>query len=259
MLENYVVIDLEMTGLNAKTDKILEVGAVRVREGCAAETFGTLICQKEPLSPKITELTGITDAMAQEGRNLDEALNAFMEFLGEEILVGQNVIFDYSFLKQWAVNHSRSFERQAADTLKLARKFLPREQKKDLESLCRYFGIAQRNAHRALDDAYETHLVFEKLKACYGAEHGEDFVPKPLLYKAKKQSPATEHQKKYLRAYAAHYGIALPKDPDGLTKSEASRMTDRLILQYGKMPAGKCPGGTIPAVRNPKACRKAFL
>lgn len=105
---------------------------------------------------KVTELTGITEAMVQGGMEKEEAMRQFFEFIGEDIIVGQNVIFDYGFLKQWAVNHNMPLERNAVDTLKLARKFLPKEQKKDLESLCACFGVKRENAHRAFDDAYET-------------------------------------------------------------------------------------------------------
>ena len=135
MLCDYVVIDLEMTGLNAKRDRILEVGAVRIREGQPAETFSEIVCPKVTLTKTVTELTGITNEMAAEGKDLDETLKQFLAFLGNDLLVGQNVIFDYSFLKQWAVNHKLPLEKQAVDTLKLARKFLPKDQKKDLESL----------------------------------------------------------------------------------------------------------------------------
>lgn len=235
MIESYVVIDLEMTGLNAKKDRILETGAVRVRGGRVVESCSALICPGVKVSPEVTELTGITQEMADHGRDPEAAMAEFFKFLGEDVLVGQNVIFDYSFLKQWAVNHKFSFERKAVDTLKLARKFLPAEQKKDLESLCLKFGIIRQNAHRALNDALETQQVFERLREEYGSEE-EAFAPKPLLYKAKKQSPATERQKEYLRNYAEYFGIPLTQEPDGMTKSEASRLTDRLIAQHGKLP-----------------------
>ena len=153
MLEDYVVIDLEMTGLNAKTDAILEVGAVRVRDGRQTETYGAILKCGRELSERVVELTGITPEMAADGREPEEAMQEFFTFLGDDVLVGQNVIFDYSFLKQWSVNHGQTFERNAVDTLKLARRFLPAEQKKDLESLCTYFGIGRERAHRALDDA----------------------------------------------------------------------------------------------------------
>jgi len=235
MLRDYVVIDLEMTGLNAKTDKILEVAAIRVREGQETECFSAIVDSGVGLSDKVVELTGITQEQADAGMAYDETIQKFLEFIGEDVLVGQNVIFDFSFLKQWAVNHKMVLEKQAVDTLKLARKFLPPEQKKDLESLCAYFEIPRVNAHRALDDARETMQIFERLKQLYGKEQEVVFAPHPLQYKAKKQSPATERQKQYLKRFAQYHRITLDKFPVTMTKSEASRLTDQLIAQYGKM------------------------
>lgn len=239
MLKDYVVIDLEMTGLNAKTDKILEVAAIRVRDGRAEESFSAIVNPGVALSEKVTELTGITQEQAENGAPLDETLQEFLAFLGDDVLVGQNVIFDFSFLKQWAVNHKLVLEKRAVDTLKLARQFLPAEQKKDLESLCAYFEIPRVNAHRALDDARETAQIFEKMKVAYGNEQEAAFIPKPLLYKAKKQSPATARQKEYLKRFALYHGIKLPEISPAMTKSEASRLTDQLIARYGKMKASE--------------------
>ena len=160
---------------------------------------------------------------------------AFLDFIGEDILVGQNVIFDYSFLKQWAVNHKRTFERNAVDTLKLARKFLPQEQKKDLASLCSYFGIERVHAHRALDDVMETQQIFEQMQKMYEAGATEAFRPYPLQYKVKKQSPATPQQIKYLKQFVEFHGIPMPEIYEDATRSEISRLTDQLIAQYGKM------------------------
>lgn len=236
MIEDYVVIDLEMTGLKAKTDKILEVGAVRVRNGVVEDTFSAIIKQPEKLPEEIVNLTGITDEMAEMGEESENVMEEFFAFVGDEILVGQNIIFDYSFLKQWAVNHKFSFERKAVDTLKLARKFLPEEEKKNLENLCRYFGIERSNAHRALDDAIETAQIFEALKKVYGEENEESFEPKPLQYAAKKQSPATPRQIRHLQEFAVYHNIELPRSLEGITKSEASRLTDQLIAKYGRIP-----------------------
>lgn len=236
MIENYTVIDLEMTGLNAKTDAILEVGAVRVRGGEIADTYSALLRTGRKLPEKVITLTGITEEMMQAGQEPEVAMTEFFAFVGEDVLVGQNLIFDYSFLKQWAVNHKFAFERNAVDTLKLARKFLPQEQKKDLESLCVYFDVEREQAHRALADAIETYRIFEKIKERFGETDAGAFVPHPLIYKAKKQTPATGRQIEYLKKYAAYYQIELPQSLDGLNRSEASRLTDRLIAKYGKMP-----------------------
>lgn len=152
------------------------------------------------------------------------------------MLVGQNVIFDYSFLKQWSVNHGQAFERNAVDTLKLARRFLPAEQKKDLESLCTYFGIGRERAHRALDDAMATGIVLERLKQEYGTAQPEAFLPYALCYRTKKQTPATGRQMDGLKKYAAHYGIPETEIPEQMTRSEASRLLDRWIAVHGRMP-----------------------
>jgi len=102
MLEDYCVIDLEMTGLNPKHHKILEVAAVRVRKKEIVSECSMLIRQHQLLEEKITELTGIDQEMLAGAKEEDEVLDHFFGFLGEDILVGQNVIFDYSFLKQAA-------------------------------------------------------------------------------------------------------------------------------------------------------------
>ena len=235
MLKEYVVIDLEMTGLNVKTDRILELGAARVRDNAVTETFSAVINPKVQLSEKIVQLTGITNEMAEAGKDYDSTIKEFLDFLGDDILAGQNIMFDYSFLKQWAVNHNLSFEKKAVDTLKLARKFLPEEQKKDLASLCVYFGIARKNAHRALDDVLETQKILEQLKLFYGEAEPDAFTPGQLQYRVKKQTPATPQQMKYLQRFCEYHKISMPELKEGVTRGEVSRLTDRLITQYGKI------------------------
>ena len=98
MLKDYVVIDLEMTGLNAKCDRILELGGVRVREGKVVDTFSEIVNPGVKISEQITELTGITNEMAEQGKPQKETIASFLSFMGEDVLVGQNIMFDYSFL-----------------------------------------------------------------------------------------------------------------------------------------------------------------
>ncbi len=238
-----MVIDLEMTGLRVKTDVILEVGAVRVRQCRAADTFSALLRTENPIPGEVSSLTGITGEMAQKGRDPEEAMADFFAFLGDDPLVGQNIIFDYSFIKQWSVNHDFIFERNAVDTLKIARHFLGEGQKKDLESLCAHFSIDRKHAHRALDDALATWRLFECLKAAYGKTEEALFTPRPLYCKVKKQMPVTPRQLAYLKKYAQYYGIELPPHPERMMRSDASRLTDRLIVQYGRLPKEKSGAG----------------
>ena len=235
MLEDYCVIDLEMTGLNPKHHKILEVAAVRVRKKAIVSECSMLIRQHQLLEEKITELTGIGQEMLAGAKEEDEVLDHFFGFLGEDILVGQNVIFDYSFLKQAAINRKMSFERKAADTLKIARRCLPALEKRTLDALCGYYGIEIGHHHRALDDAKATYLLYERLEKEFGAVQADVFEPKPLIYKAKRQTPATARQKKHLKELADYHKINLNLEWETLTRNEASRQVDRIISQYGRM------------------------
>jgi DNA polymerase-3 subunit alpha (Gram-positive type) len=227
-MQDYTVIDLEMTGLAPKRDHVIEIGAVKVRGGRITDTYGTLVQSGHPISKEVTELTGITQEMADAGEAEDEAMRRLLSFIGEDVLVGHNISFDYSFLKQWAVNQRMPLELRACDTLKIARMLLPGGQSKKLESLCAYLGIKRENAHRALDDAVETQQIFERLKEL-GAEKQELFEPRVLTYKAKRQTPATAHQKERLREFMEERQIAADTVCwETLTRSEASRLQDQI-------------------------------
>lgn len=236
MINEYVVIDLEMTGLSAKTDQIIEIGAVKIKDNQIVETMDCLVNPNCKIPTRVVELTGITDEMARSGADRDEAVKMLLDFMEGHILVGQNVNFDYSFLKQWAVNHKQPLEAKACDTLKIARVLLPSDQPKKLENLCQYFGIERAREHRALDDAMETWQVFEKLKELGQNLENADtyFEPRQLTYRAKKQSPATPRQVQRLKEYREKHQITDEINWENLTKSEASRIMDKYILVYGR-------------------------
>lgn len=233
-VQDYTVIDLEMTGLAVKKDKIIEIGAVRVREGEVTGTYGTLVNPGRPVPQKVVELTGITDEMACSGLPEDEAVVALLDFIGDDVIVGHNVIFDYSFLKQWAVNQRRPLELSACDTLKLARTLLPKEQPKCLEELCGYFHIEREHAHRALDDALETQRIYECLAKLAMEKAPELLEPKALVYKVKRQTPASAHQIERLMEIRKKHGITEVIDWENLTRSQASRLQDQYYAAYGR-------------------------
>lgn len=230
---NYTVIDLEMTGLDVKKDRVIEIGAVKVRKGQVVDTFGTLVHSKVPVPDHVTKLTGITNEMLAEGMPEDEAMEKLVDFLQQDAIVGHNVTFDYRFVKQWAVNREIPLELDAFDTLQLARKLLPGEQPKKLENLCEYFGIQRENAHRALDDALETQQIFERLKALAG-ESAVVVEPKRLICKLKRQTPATAHQIQRLKELREKYRILDEVCWENLTRSEASRLQDFYYSHYGR-------------------------
>ena len=96
---DYTVIDLETTGLHAATDSIVEYGAVRVRDGQPTEEFSALVHLQTPLPAEITQLTGITQSELEGGMDAAAALEAFLEFVGKDALVGYNLQFDLEFLR----------------------------------------------------------------------------------------------------------------------------------------------------------------
>ncbi|MDD6037536.1 MAG: 3'-5' exonuclease [bacterium] len=236
----YIAIDLEMTGLNIKSDVILEIGACHMCNGAVVNTFQALINPHRPLSEKIIELTGITQAMCDEGRELDDILPRLFSFIGELPLLGHNIRFDYSFLKQAAVNRKLSFFAPCIDTLTIARKFLPADQKKTLVALRSFYGIYSDTIHRAVDDALAAAAVYEHLKTDYLAQDASVFLPRAIQLNIKKQQPITVPQKEQLTRLLSHLCaenlcseyelfISNPIALDQLSRSEASRMIEKLL------------------------------
>lgn len=235
MINDYIALDVETTGLNPARDRLLEIGAAKVHGGEITETYRTLIDAGVPVPAKIQELTGITDEMRRTGQKTGPAIREFLEFCGGRPIVGHNVQFDFGFLKQAAVNEGCSFEAEALDTLKIARKVFPNMLSKTLGAMCAYYGINPGNAHRALDDACSAHELLKKMWTEFGQENPELFLPRGLVYKVKKQSPITNSQKGYLNDLLKYHKIEMNIHIEDMTKNEASRMIDHIILQYGKI------------------------
>lgn len=239
MTDAYVVVDLEMTGLNPKTDRILEIGAVKVQQGKVTDTFHRMVNPRMALPQEIVALTGITDEMARGGCGCAQAVKEFVQFAEGFPLVGHNLIYDYGFLKQSAVNQGILLEKEGIDTLKLARKLLPQAEKKTLDYLCGLLHISRAKNHRALEDAAATAELLSYLWEHFKKTDAQAFLAKPLQYKLKKQQPATAVQKRHLKELLEYHKIDLDRELDSLTRNEASRITDKIIFAYGK---AKVPG-----------------
>jgi DNA polymerase III epsilon subunit family exonuclease len=170
----FVVLDLETSGASATTGSaITEIGAVKICGGEVKGTFQTLINPKTPLSPFITELTGITDLMLIDAPSIDTILPLLFEFIGspeETIFVAHNAPFDLSFLKAASVLHGYIWpDFRTIDTVKLARLVLSKDDVANFQlgTLARHFNTHVAPSHRALDDAHATvdvrHGVIERL------------------------------------------------------------------------------------------------
>lgn len=229
-MQSYVSIDLETTGLNPKTDKIIEIGAVRIEQGEVKETFSSFINPGRRLEERIVELTGIRDEELAEAPAIDEVFPELQKFLGELPLLGHSVLFDYSFLKKAAVNLGQKFEKQAVDTLKLARKYLPDLESRRLDFLCEYYQIPH-HAHRALADAEATDRLYRCLREHFYVPEEGLFQPAPLIYNVKRDQPASKSQKERLYRLREQHKLIMDVEIERLTRSEASRLTDKLLIQ----------------------------
>lgn len=234
MITEYIALDLETTGLDPKKNKIIEIAAVHVKDGAVKERYQTLLNPGWRLPEKITELTGITEEELLDAPAIGEKLGEFLEFTQNRVIVGHSVSFDYSFLKRAAVNQGLIFEAKAIDTLKIARKYLADLPSRNLHALCLHYGI-EHHAHRALADAEATHELLVRLwEQFYQEETAEDFLPQELHYQVKREGPIMKSQKERLLRMLEQHKINPEYDVARLTRNEASRIIDKIILEYGK-------------------------
>lgn len=238
MTDSYVCIDLETTGLNPKTDKIIEIGIVKVENNKVVKEWETFVNPGRKLEERIVELTGIHDEQLSSAPGIEEALPKLLEIAGDSVLLGHSVLFDFSFVKKAAVNQRMSFEKDGIDTLKIARKYLADLESRSLPCLCRHYGISH-SAHRALHDAKATVELYRKLaEQFYDKEEVEGdkslFRPKKLCYQAKRDTPITIPQKEQLYKLVDRHKLIIDYDIAKLTRSEASRRIDQLLAEYGR-------------------------
>lgn len=233
MINSYVCIDLETTGLNPKLDKIIEIGAIKVLDGKIVDTFSAYVNPGRKLEERIVELTGITQSQVDGAEEITTILPRLLDFLEDLPLLGHRVLFDYSFLKKAAVNQKLTLEKQGIDTLRIARCFLPQLEKRSLEYLCRYYEIPH-VAHRAYADAEATSALYQILGNEFYEKDSHIFEPQPLYYAAKKETPATKAQKERLNRLIEQHGLTVDYDVEKLSRSEASRYTDKIYEKFGR-------------------------
>lgn len=152
----YVVFDVETTGLNTSGDSIIELGAVRIEGGEEVSEFNQLVNPLRPLSAKITEITGISDAMLRDMPTLPKVIQDFQRFAEGAVLVAHNAGFDSAFLRRAFADAALAFEHPVLDTLAFSRAVYPALKSHKLGALCKHLKIPLKNAHRAVHDARAT-------------------------------------------------------------------------------------------------------
>ena len=148
----YVAFDLETTGLNAKTDRITEIGALRVEYGQVTQTFQMLVNPRRPIPREVVNLTHITNEMVRDAPGIEEVLPAFLAFLGDDVYVAHNASFDVGFLRENAAQLGLTLPEGCADSLEVARSVWPGLSTYRLGNVAQVIGYDMKVAHRSLAD-----------------------------------------------------------------------------------------------------------
>lgn len=164
-VDNYVLVDIETTGLSPVNDEIIEIGAIKVKDCKIVDQYNELIKINRKLSPFITNLTGITGEMLNKGKLPTIALKEFIDFVDEDVIIGHNVNFDLGFLKNKCKKYiDYSLNNRYIDTMYLAKKLVPNSINYKLETLANYFNVSYEGAHRGLKDVEITYEVYNCLR-----------------------------------------------------------------------------------------------
>jgi len=162
--DEFVVFDLETTGLSPTTCKITEIGAVLIRKGEVLERYNTFVNPEMPIPETITRLTSITDEMVADARTIDEVLPEFLQFVDGRMLIAHNADFDTGFLRAAANSLGIPFDLPYLDTVALSRYLNPDLKSHKLNLLAEHYGLGDFHHHRACDDAEMLAMIFFKME-----------------------------------------------------------------------------------------------
>ena len=206
----YCVLDLETTGISITTEKITEVGIMKVKNGEVIDEFEIFVNPEKPIPQRVVEVTNITDEMVKDAETIDKVFPKILEFVGDSIIVAHNASFDVGFLKHNAKLLGYEFNNTYIDTLPLAKDLFPDLKKYKLGKIADSLGIEVDVAHRALADVDTTVKVFnvmlKKLK-----DKGINTVDE--IDSATKD---TEAQKEEFKKQRSYHAIILAKNYVGL-------------------------------------------
>ena len=178
--DEIVCFDIETTGLNRETEYLTEIGAVVLKNGEICERYNTFVHPEKPIPREVVELTGITDEMVADAPSQSEALNHFLDWVGDRPLAAHNADFDMSFLAIGCERMGRPFRNASIDTLILAQNLLPDLGKYKLDIVANRLNLPEFNHHRASDDAATVGYMlmpFRKMLSDMGVDRIDQINP----------------------------------------------------------------------------------
>ena len=159
----YCVFDLETTGISHITEKITEIGAIKIKNGEIVDTFETFVNPEKPIPEEVVNVTHITDEMVKDSETIEKVMPKFLEFIGDSVLVAHNADFDIGYIKYNCENLGLDFDNSHIDTLRLAKAIYPEFGRYNLGYIAEKLNIKVDVAHRALDDVKTLVQVFKEM------------------------------------------------------------------------------------------------
>ncbi len=161
--DEFVVFDIETTGLSAINDAITEIGAIKIKDGQIIDTFSQLVNPQRNIPGFISDLTGITDGMVKDKPTIDDVILEFNEFIKGCVLVAHNSTFDVGFIRENLKTVNLGLYNPVLDTLELTRAVFPNLKNHKLDTVANHLDVNLDNHHRAVDDAIATSEIFNKI------------------------------------------------------------------------------------------------
>ncbi|NLM12695.1 MAG: DNA polymerase III subunit alpha [Epulopiscium sp.] len=207
----YCVLDLETTGFSPKTEKITEIGIMKLKDGKVIDQFSCFVNPEKPIPLRVVEVTNITDDMVKDAETIDKVFPKILEFIEDSVLVAHNASFDIRFLKHNAKVLGYDFDFTYIDTLTLAHELFPDYKTYKLGKIAKNLGIKVEVAHRALDDVDTTVKVFNIMLDMLKEKGVKTLADIEKIYSSDEQLKKEEYKK--LKTYHA---IILAKNYTGL-------------------------------------------
>jgi len=202
--DEFIAFDLETTGLSSRTDRIIEIGAVRIKAGKEVDRFQTFVDPHRALEKKIVELTGITDDMLRGAPDIEQVLPQFLEFCGGRVLVAHNADFDTGFIRAECGRQGIPYTLTSADTLILAQNLMPQLGKHKLDIVANALSLPEFNHHRAADDAVTCGMIMDRFLKMLKEEHGVDALQKinPVMEGLRSQNRIGDRHARHIILFA---------------------------------------------------------
>lgn len=218
----YIVFDLETTGISCEKQKIIEFGAVKIKDGEIIDRFSEFVNPMVPIPFRITKLTSITDDMVRDADTIDVVMPKFVEFCGDGVLVAHNAAFDTSFINENCKQLGIDFKYTSIDSVGISRVMFPDAKKHTLDILCKRLGVVLENHHRAVDDAEALAGIFLKMLPKVRGEMGVNTLAELNDYC--KNSPSL------IKHGRSHHVIILAKNNTG--RENLYRLVSASFLEY---------------------------